>query len=301
MHGARIPCLDSLASIMSASKLLGASVRVEGEGGYGGSRRVLVIVKSRSAPSIDEVPIIDALERAAARSGVIVEFKSYEEGGEGSREERLAGLVEEAYKAGMGAVIVIPQPLAVGLAGRVRGDVLEALESSPRAHVEVKFTNLLYLPHPEEAKGGIELVGKRNSRASYSRIRVLEEKAADLGIRVKGHVLLDSNPEIMRYVTSLGVQGLYVRVPVNRLALYVLAYAECLEGGMRVNRIRVEEASSHTVYFMGVPGGLMRQFEAEVARASRGHLGLTKAEKLARGHLESFSTFLSLLGAPVTG
>ena len=301
MHAIGTPCLDSLALVMSASKLLGASVRVEGEGSSWGSRRALVIVKSSSAPSIDEVPIIEALSRAAARSGVIVEFMSYEEEDEGSREERLAALIEEAYRAGMGVVIVVPQPLAVGLAGRVGDEVLEALESSSRADVEVRFTNLLYLPHPDEARGGIELVGKRNSRASYSRIRVLEEKAAALGIRVRGHVLLDSNPEIMKYVTSLGVQGLYVRVPVNRLALYVLAFMECLEGGVRVNRIPVEETSSHTVYFVRVPKSMVREFETEVLKASWGPLGLARAEALARGHSESFRTFLSLLGAPVTG
>jgi len=87
---------------------------------------------------------------------------------------------------------VVPSLLAIGLASRLPPSVIEVLERSYVLEVAVDFRNLLYLPVPE-VNDVIEIVGKKNSAASYDRIRRLEEIAGSRGIKVRGHTLLNSN------------------------------------------------------------------------------------------------------------
>ncbi len=289
-------CLEDLARVIDSMEIRGVGFEVAEEG-YGGSRlQAYLVVKSTSAHSVDELPIVRAIEEAAAREGLILYRAPYEEES-GSRVSELERRIREAASRGYGVIAVVPEPLAVGL---VDTPVAGMLESAAKVRVTVRFTNKLYLPRPG---GGyeVELVGKRNSMASYRRIEALRARAEELGLSVAGVKYFDSNREIMEYVAELGLEGLHRRVPVNRLALYVIALHSCLgDGALRIQAISVEEEGSHTVYFLGVPPGLLDSFLAGLERLA-GPGGLRgESRRLAEGHSRWLRAFAERLGLIVT-
>ncbi|WP_062662025.1 hypothetical protein [Aeropyrum camini] len=236
-------------------------------------------MKDPSSPSIDEMPLLSALRVAFAKSGRLLVLRPYEAEA-ASREDVLAAMLKSLVEEGRPFVAMVPSLLAVGLASRLPPRIIDSLESrSVVVEAKVTVKNLLYLPVPE-VNDVIEIVGKKNSAASYERIRRLEEAAGKQGIKVRGHVLLGSNVEILEYLVSGGVESLYTRIPVTKLALYILAVSQCLD--IPITPVELEETSLHTIYFYGLEifdaksfiealrSPLTRPSEEEVARLIEG-------------------------------
>ncbi len=266
----------------------------EGAGGEAGGRRLDFILKDREAPSPDEIPLVGAVVRAASYSGLYLRFKSYEAASK-PREAELASLISEALERGTGFVALVPNPLAVGLASRLPERVIEALESSSRFNVSVEYDNVLYLPDPGYSEE-VELVGKRNSVASYERLRRLEAIAADLGLTVVRHNMLGSNAEIMEYVTEAGVRGLLRRVPITKIAHYVLILAGCygIEG---VNDVTLIETGEHTLYVGGAPKEFLEALIGELESLRAGQPGYGgETEALFKGYLRGSRAMAKRLG-----
>ncbi|MCE4603448.1 MAG: hypothetical protein F7B20_00585 [Aeropyrum sp.] len=205
---------------------------------------VEIFVKDPVMPSFDERPILSALRLSLAKSGLISTVRQYESPS-GPREEKLAQLIVDSLSRGTPFIAVVPSLLAIGLASRLPQHVIDVLEGSHVVEVVVDFRNLLYLPVPE-VNDLIEIVGKKNSAASYERIRKLEEIAGSVGIKVRGHTLLNSNGEILDYLASGGPNSIYHKVPVTKLALYINVLSLCAE--LDLDLVEIGEKAIHTIY-----------------------------------------------------
>ncbi|MEB3780850.1 MAG: hypothetical protein GSR85_11595 [Desulfurococcales archaeon] len=227
----------------------------------GSSSDIDVYVKSVRNPSFDEVPIItsiiDVLEGFKAR---IYEYEPVSEPVSPGRDRArgLAGMVERSLDQGRGVIVVVPSLLPVSLVSTLRPEIIDAMESSLALEVEVRYENLLYLP--EEGRGPITIVAKENSESSYERVEWLKKQAESLKVDVEGVVLKPDNSSIYEYVLQLGPRGIYKRVPVNKMALYIVSLARCynLEGIIEVNR---KERSRHYIYAINVPESIIAGVE----------------------------------------
>jgi hypothetical protein len=290
-------CLSALSSIISDTvyhRVETVYESPEGAPRESPTYTLRVIVKSVDAPSLDEIPILVSIEEASYTLGVYYTKEGYEEGG-GSREERLASIIRSILRGSEPAVIVMPQPLAVGVMSYLGPREADALERAPKIHVEIEFVNHLYLPASRVTRE-VELVGKRNSAASYARIERLELMARELGLTRVKRKLLNNNAEIMEYVTELGPRGLSLRVPVTKLALYVRALSQCFPEEIgSINPVRLRERGSHTIYLIRVPPELAERFLFNLASWRGRRPDAEQASYYIRGHMEALTRLASLL------
>ena len=236
---------------------------------------------------------------AVSSLGLTARYRSYDDRGlSTSRERALASIIEEALSRGMGAIALVPQPLAAGLASHLGYEALSRVEEAPRVEVSLRFDNRLYLP--SEAPRGVELVGKKNSRASYERVVKLESLARRRGIEVYSHRFLSSHREVVDYVTSYGVAGVSERVPVTKAALYILAISRCysIEG---LEEVTIDDEAGHTVYLVNVDEIIVEGVYEALRRAvsSTGFISIPQPLRAAmarglEGELEYISRRLGL-------
>ncbi len=217
----------------------------------GGSRELALIVKSVHEPSVDEVPLLDAIMSSLEFSEVY-EYERVAEGPEGSRAEHLAEFLSEALADGKGVVLIMPNLMAASLTSRLSDEVLDILDRSAFVNVDVGVDNVLYLPLREVlGESQVEIVAKANSRSSYERVEWLRGEATRRGIRIEGVRYLEDNKSITEYVTSIGARGYMYRVPVTKLAMILISLDRCTKGDM-LEEIRRPESSAHTIYIINV-------------------------------------------------
>lgn len=207
---------------------------------------VQVFVKSVKEASIDEIPVILALLEGLRNRRV--EFFEYERmtRGDMGREEVLARLINSGLRRGSPTIVVMPSALPASLYSRLPWEAREALSRSLAMRVIVENENILYLP--EQSPGeGIEIVAKNNSVSSYARVRWLRGEASRRKIRVRGEVYLQDNAAIMEYVLERGIQSIGERIPVNKLAHYIVALGKCdrISG---IEPLKRWERSTHLIY-----------------------------------------------------
>jgi len=227
----------------------------------GSSREIDVYVKSVRNPSFDEVPIIstmiDVLDQYKTR---VYEYEPISEPTQPGwdRAKGLASMIESSIGYGRGVIVVVPSLLPVSLVSALKPETVEAMESSLAVEVEVRYENILYLP--EEGRGPVTLVAKENSESSYERVEWLKKQAESLKVEIEGVVLKPDNSSIYEYVLQLGPKGIYKRVPVNKLASYIVSIARCysLEGIIEVAR---REKSRHYIYAINVPDNVITRIE----------------------------------------
>lgn len=230
----------------SSLKVIGGAVE---ESEWRASReypgRAVIIVKSVSEPSVDEIPIVEAVVEALAASGVYrVEVYEYEPllAGPG-RSRRAATLIERALHDKAALVALAPELLAVSLAARLPSQAAEALEESVLARVSVVHENILYLPPASR----VLLAAKANSSSSYERVEWLKRQAERHGVEVEDVVYLEDNAAILDLIRKEAPAGHLRVVPVTKLARMILAVSRCLniEGLVELRRV---ETSGHTIY-----------------------------------------------------
>ena len=260
-------CLEALSfnySRLRVSRITAELEEPEAPAQAGRGARLGLIVKDRHGISIDEAPIVEAVESAATRLGLIVDVYSYEVPGR-SRSETLASVIQNMIESGRPFAALLPNVMVVPLVGSLSEAYTSALESSYRISLRVEHTNILYLPK-REATRAVEIVGKMNSAASYERARRLQDLALREGLLVKRQIYLDSNHEILDYVVEAGRVGPLTRVPVTKLALVSLSVFDCLSGPLDspVNEYVFREEASHSLLLYRVPAGLVDAIIEEV-------------------------------------
>ena len=126
------------------------------------------------------------------------------------------------------------------------------LEDNYIVSVGASFRNILYLPEPSDSISEIEVVGKRNSSASYERVKWLAGQARSLGLSVR-EVFLSDNSEIYNYVMNGAPLSFYTRVPATKISLIGAVLAKCgvLDDVRMMERM---ERAEHTLYAIRVPG-----------------------------------------------
>ncbi|MCE4629554.1 MAG: hypothetical protein F7C82_04670 [Desulfurococcales archaeon] len=208
-----------------------------------------VYLKSVREVSIDEIPIVKSILNAfEGRRLIIYEYENIRK--RDDRARLASRLVERGIEEGRSFILVLPSLMPLSLATSLPYEIQEAVADSLALTITITYDNLLYLP--EGQRRGIEIVAKENSEASYERVKWLKEKAEELGVYVKKVVYLADNKEIFEYVTELGADGIYERVPVNKLASYIVSLARCL----RIPGIREflhREQVKHYIYGYKVP------------------------------------------------
>ena len=251
-------CAEELLALYESQPL--QRVRVEriesweGEGEPG--ERISIYVKSLLEPSVDEIPILrgllEALGNVRAR---IFEYDSIS----GETGYASLRLVRVSLARGEPFILLLPEQRSIVLASQVPGEWWEAIEESLALRVEVRAGTPLYLPE----RGPARLVAKRNSLQSYERVVWLTGKARELGVELEEPRFLPSNREIFEYVVSLGREGPLRRVPVNKLASYMIALHRCglLEGIRPLSKI---DSSTHYVYAYRVPGAVVERIAASM-------------------------------------
>ncbi len=250
-----------------------------------------VVVKSIRLPSIDEVPVLNAVIKSAV--GFRVEVYTYEEFGESDRASRLAFLVEKGLSIGVPMIVVMPGLMGVALTSKMKRRALEALESSFVLEARLEYSNILYLP----LSGEIELVGKENSESSYERIEWLLKEAAKRNIKVRGVKLLKDNREIWEYTVTLGPKGLLERVPVNKISWLVAVLSSCTGVG-EIQVLRRKERARHFIYAIGLDRAFLdrlsnsfKNYENSSCKPSleiRDTVGEGCKETLSKLHREAF-------------
>lgn len=289
-------CLEVCSSVYRAGKPYSVSVEIEGEPlepGPGRSR-VYLVVKSLRLPSIDEAWIVSGL-LSSLRQRHSVRILEYEPHGSrrgGVRNREFIRALRRAVQEGSGIVALVPHLFTLDLMSVMDDRMRSLLEGNYIISVEASFRNILYLPQQPGGDSRIEIVGKRNSSASYERVMWLADQARRLGLDVR-EVFLNDNSEIYNYVVSGAPLSFYTRVPATKISLLgaVLASCNALEGLTVLERI---ERAEHTVYAIGVPRetvdalvdallrlprseGLDEEVESRIAEGCRGeleHLGL---------------------------
>ncbi len=272
-------CLNRVAAIYASLKVISVNVTSHNTRNQrkiaASATRVKFLVKHKHGVSLDEAPLIEALESASTRAGVIAEFEEYEplldqsakgdhRGHQLGRAEHLSQLIAELYDRGEPFVAMFPSTLAPALISNLPPNLVKVLEESPQLHVNVEYENLLYLPIHSHY-GMIEIVGKRNSLASYKRVEILEKRAASLGLRVTRQVYLDSNREILEYILDEGAIGPLKRIPVTKLAIVITGVYNCLSSNPPVNPYIITENADHTIVMVNVPEQLRVEIEDAVS------------------------------------
>ncbi len=258
-------CARSLLSIYEAQPLAGVEVEHLGApaGEAGGVDQVDVYVKSVLEPSIDEVPVLQAVFRAL--EGVQAAFYDYDPAsGRGTESYAALRLVRENLAKGRPFILVLPGQRSVVLARHVPEEEWEALEESLALRVTVRAGNVLYLPRPPLERPA-RLTAKANSEQSYERVVWLTRVAREEGVPLREPRFLPSNREIFEYVFSIGSRGPLERVPVNKLASYIVALEDCGYTPGPLTRLTRIEASTHYIYAYRVPGWLLDRLASELA------------------------------------
>jgi hypothetical protein len=245
-------CTWEYMKTYSRLKILGGSLEVLGEDtGVSGSGSIAVIVKSVKEISFDEIPLFNAIISALSTYNITPRFYEYDMIAEGrGRYEELARVLVDSIEGGMGVIAVLPYLAPVAVISRVSEPILEALDSALRVQVNVRYENLLYMP--ERRDDEVEVIGKENSASSYERAEWFRVEAERRGFKRVIVKFLSDNKSIFNYVTSIGPKGIYRRVPVTKLASYIVALARCYSLGGVEEVIREEEAT-HMLYILGVP------------------------------------------------
>jgi hypothetical protein len=245
-------CTWEYMKTYSRLKILGGSLEVLGEDtGVSGSGSIAVIVKSVKEISFDEIPLFNAIISALSTYNITPRFYEYDMIAEGrGRYEELARVLVDSIEGGMGVIAVLPYLAPVAVISRVSEPILEALDSALRVQVNVRYENLLYIP--ERRDDEVEVIGKENSASSYERAEWFRVEAERRGFKRVIVKFLSDNKSIFNYVTSIGPKGIYRRVPVTKLASYIVALARCYSLGGVEEVIREEEAT-HMLYILGVP------------------------------------------------
>ncbi|ADL19031.1 hypothetical protein ASAC_0624 [Acidilobus saccharovorans 345-15] len=297
-------CAEELEGIYLTSRVYRASVELreapspEVTGG-----EVSLLVKSVHEPSIDEVPLLNAL-LDSFDFAEIYEYERVAEVPEGDRTEHMVKFILDALSRNRGLIIVAPDLMSVSLAGRLPDEVAEELDSAGVADVSVTAENTLYLPLPDAVEDSpVEIVAKANSRSSYERVSWLMEEARRRGLNVRGPTFMPDNRSVMEYVTSTGSRGYAYRVPVTKLAAMLVAFDRCSEQGL-VEEVRRAETSTHTVYALRVPEEYSRRLLGALSELQRRYSGaplLRPSPKLQplleRGLRESMAELMRRLGA----
>lgn len=266
-------CADELRAIYLGSRIYDVKVDVTGEvpnadEAHAAERALSLIIKSVHEPSVDEVPILNAILESFEFSE-IYEYERVAELPEGDRAEHLARFIVDALSSGRGVIMVAPNLMGVSLAGRLPDELADELDYSSVAQVSVRADNTLYLPLRDVVDGlPVEIVAKANSGSSYERVQWLSGEARRRGLELSQTTYLPDNRSIMEYVTSIGSRGYVHRVPVTKLASIIAAIDRCT-GANLVERIRRPEVSVHTVYAMRVGGGSVKRLVSALNDASR--------------------------------
>ncbi len=288
-------CARSLLRIYESQPLHGVRVERLWTGSEGDEVEVDVYVKSTLEPSIDEIPVLQAILEGL--QGVRVTVYSYDPVADAGRGGGYVAfrLVERGLRMGKPFILVLPGQRSLVLAGFLEEDEWQVIEESLAIKATVTAGNILYLPEPGAA-GKARLVAKLNSEQSYERVRWLTRIAGELGVRLGRPLFLQSNREIFEHVFSLGRRGPLERVPVNKLAAYTSTLAECgyLDGIRRLTRI---EASTHYIYAHRVPGWLLDRVAERLETILSIELRGTLYSLAFQGASKVFEDILSRIGS----
>ncbi|MCX8196387.1 MAG: hypothetical protein N3F67_04850 [Acidilobaceae archaeon] len=258
-------CVEIFMKTYGRLRILGGSIEVlEGSLPAQGSGELIVIVKGMREVSVDEVPLLNALNSVVPVLGLNVRYYEYESVvGEKSRYEAFAAVVEQGLREGKGLLVMAPYLMPLGALSKLSEEAVQALDAATAISATVRFENLLYLPEKGEL---VELIGKENSHASMERVEWLKGEAERRGMRVVTKFLRD-NRAIFDYVMSAGPRGMLKKVPVTKLSHYLIAIARCYELA-GIDEIVREEEARHMVYAINLP----RAFLEEFSRALTGEL-----------------------------
>ncbi|MFZ8793718.1 MAG: hypothetical protein ACO2O2_07530 [Acidilobaceae archaeon] len=244
-------CTWEYMKTYSRLRILGGSLDIlGGELEAFKSDSVAVIVKSVKEISFDEIPIFNAIVSALSTYNITPRFYEYDMIAEGrGRYEELSRVLEDSIGRRMGVIAVLPYLAPIAVLSRVSEPVVEALDSALRVQVSVRYENLLYIP--ERRGDEVEVIGKENSASSYDRAEWFRVEAERRGFKRVIVKFLSDNKSIFNYVTSMGPKGIYRRVPVTKLASYIVALARCYSLG-GVEEVMREEEATHMLYILGV-------------------------------------------------
>lgn len=242
-------CADEYMRLYARTRIHNVSVHLHDVPPGPSPNEIEIYLKSVREVSIDEIPIVVALlEAFKGRRLVIYEYENIKK--RDDRARLASRLVERGVEEGRSFILVMPSLMPVSLATSLPYEVQDAVSESLGLTITVTYDNILYLP--EGKRRGIEIVAKENSEASYERVMWLEKKAEEQGLYVRRTVYLPDNKKIFEYVTGLGAEGIYERVPVNKLSSYIVAMSRCLRiPGIREYMRR--ENVKHYVYGYRVP------------------------------------------------
>ncbi|MCE4600027.1 MAG: hypothetical protein F7C38_00475 [Desulfurococcales archaeon] len=242
-------CADEYMRLYTRTKIRDIGVEMHEVPAGPEPSEIEVYIKSIREISIDEIPIVKGILTAfEGRRLIIYEYENIRK--RDDRARLASRLVERGVAEDKSFILVMPSLMPVSLATSLPYEVQETVGDSLALTVNIVYDNLLYLP--ESRKRAIEIVAKENSEASYERVKWLREVAEDSGIMVAREVFLSDNKEIFEYVTSLGPDGIYERIPVNKLATYIIGVSRCL----RIPGIRElyhREVVKHFIYGYKVP------------------------------------------------
>ena len=257
-----VQCINSLTSTLLSD------VKVELNSDWTpqqSSDTVNLIVKSLKLPSIDEIPIIEAILRTLSSKTIpVYEYDHIQARDSNDRVDRLAKILSRSIGRG-GVILVVPSLLPVSLISRLDPDNLLLLESSLLLEAEVTYSNILYLP---EDRDEIEIVAKKNSQSSYERAEWLKRKAEERGIKVARVKELSDNTSILNYVTRRGIDSIKTSVPVTKIASLIVTLSKCrgIDGIMPLVK---DDSSKHLLYAVGI-GMDEAEGIAETLRGMRG-------------------------------
>lgn len=259
-----------------------------------------LVLKSLHEPSIDEIPIYNALVDSF-NFNEIYEYERVAEIPKGDRSDNLATFILDSQSKNRGIIAIIPSLLVIGLTSKLPDIVIEQLENSLMAEIEINSENILYLPDKNLiGNSGIEIVAKSNSESSYERVEWLKSEAEKEGIKIDGVKFLPDNKSIMDYIASGGVKGYLRRVPVTKIALMIVAASQCLdlEG---VNDVVRREISKHTIYTLNLPETIISELKGTLIKHKIEGAPLLRISSniepfFDKGLMESMGEFLRRFG-----
>jgi len=288
-------CAEELIRLYESQPLAGVSVeRISYWGEGGGVESVDVYVKSALEPSIDEVPLLDAI--LSSLSGLQVAVYDYDSIGERGHYDVAFRILDRGLARGKPFILVLPEQRSVVLTRYLPESEWSRLEESLALRVTVRVGNALYLPEPGVVPSA-RLVAKANSEQSYERVVWLSRVAEELGLRLRAPHYASSNREILDYVFSLGPRGPLERVPVNKLASYVNVLASCGPLAGRVRLLTRVESSTHYIYAYRVPGWLVERIASELESKASVELRGSLYNLAFKGASRVFEELLARLGA----
>ncbi|MEM1868725.1 MAG: hypothetical protein QXU90_01270 [Acidilobaceae archaeon] len=248
-------CTSEYMKTYNRLRVLGGSLEIL-EGLYSTFRveTVAVIVKSMREVSVDEVPLLNSIISALTPHNIDVRFYEYDMlVGDRGRYELFSSIIEKTLRENLGLVAVTPYLMPVAIVSRLSNEAMSMLDNATSISINVRYENLLYIPEGGEE---VEVIGKENSASSLDRIEWIKKEAEKRGFRKILVKLLSDNKSIFDYVTSAGPKGIYKRVPVTKLASYIVALARCyeLEG---IDEVIREEEARHMIYTLNIPESIV--------------------------------------------